>query len=100
MFQLLPSLRSNAANLSIRPAQSFFPEFDYSRRKFTLSDSGASAGFRPHLKQGVIFAEWFALANLVSFRTRPSLGCHLQEFDERSDILFVVVHDIPLRKGR
>jgi hypothetical protein len=54
------------ANLSIRPAQSFFPEFDYSRRKFTLSDSGASAGFRPHLKQGVIFAEWFALANLVS----------------------------------
>ena len=45
------------ANLSIRPAQSFFPEFDYSRRKFTPSDPGASAGFRPHLKQGVIFAE-------------------------------------------
>jgi hypothetical protein len=55
----LPSLRSNTAqNLSsIRPAQSFFPEFYYSKRKFTLSDPGASAGFWPHLKQGVVFAE-------------------------------------------
>ncbi len=44
-------------NLSIRPAHALFPEFDYSRRKFTPSDPGASAGFRPHLKQGVIFAE-------------------------------------------
>jgi hypothetical protein len=34
------------------------------------SDPGASAGFWPHLKQGVIFAEWFALENLVSFRTQ------------------------------
>ena len=85
------------ANLSIRPAQSLFPEFDYSRRKFTPSDSGASAGFRPHLKQGVIFTEQVALRNLVSFRTRPSLGCHFQELDERSDILVMGVHDKPLR---
>jgi hypothetical protein len=45
------------ANLSILSAQSLLPEFDYSGRKFTPSNSGASAGFRPHLKQGVIFAE-------------------------------------------
>ena len=85
------------ANLSIRPAQSFFPEFDYSRRKFAPSDPGASAGFRPHLKQGVIFTEQVALRNLVRFRTRPSLGCHFQELDERSDILVMGVHDKPLR---
>ena len=29
------------ANLSIRPAQSLFPEFYYSGRKFTPSDPGA-----------------------------------------------------------
>ena len=85
------------ANLSIRPAQSFFPEFDDSGRKFTPPDSGASAGFRPHLKQGVIFTEQVALRNLVRFRTRPSLGCHFQELDERSDILVMGVHDKPLR---
>ena len=83
------------ANISIRPAQSFFPEFDYSRRKFTHSNSGASAGFRPHFKQGVIFTEQVALRHLVSFRTRPSLGCHFQQLDERSDILFVGIHDNP-----
>jgi hypothetical protein len=91
--------RAAAQTFSIRPAQSFFPEFDYSRRKFTPSDAGASAGFRPHLKQGVIFTEQVALRNLVSFRPRPSLGCHFQELDERSDILFVGVHDNPLRNG-
>ena len=84
------------ANLSIRPAQSLFPEFDYSRRKFTHPDSGASAGFRPHLEQEVILAEQFALGNLVSFRMRPSLGCHFQELDERSDILFIGVHGDPI----
>ena len=82
---------------SIRPAQSLFPKFDYSRRKFAPSNSGASAGFRPHLKQGVIFAEQVALRNLVRFRTRPSLGCHFQQLDERSDILVMGVHDKPLR---
>ena len=61
------------------------------------SDAGASAGFRPHLKQGMIFAEQFALGQLVSFRTRPALGCHFQELDERSDILVVGVHGNPLR---
>ena len=85
-------LTATPRTLSIRPAQTLFPEFDYSRRKFTPSDSGASAGFRPHLKQGVIFAESFALGNLASFKTRPSLGCHFQELNERSDI-FVGVHD-------
>ena len=84
------------ANLSILPAQSLFPEFYYSGRKFTPSDSGASAGFRPHFKQGVVFTEQVALRNLVSFRTRPALGCHFQELDERGDILFVGVHDNPL----
>jgi hypothetical protein len=91
--------RAAAQTFSIRPAQSFFPEFDYSRRKFTPSDAGASAGFRPHLKQGVIFTEQVALGNLVSLRPRPSLGCHFQELDEGSDILFVGVHDNPLRNG-
>ena len=68
----LPRLRSAAAQtFSIRPAQSFFPEFDYFGRKFAPSDPGASAGFRPHLKQGVIFTEQVALRDLVSFRTRP-----------------------------
>ena len=84
---------------SIRTAQSLFPEFDYSRRKFSPPDSGASAGFRPHLEQEVICAELFALGNLVSFRMRPSLGCHFQELDKRSDILFVGVHDDPLCNG-
>jgi hypothetical protein len=83
------------ANLSILSAQSLLPEFDYSGRKFTPSNSGASAGFRPHLKQGVIFTEQVALRNLVSFRARPSLGCHFQELDERGDILFLGVHDNP-----
>ena len=87
------------ANLSIRAAQSLFPEFDDSRRKFTPSNSGASAGFRPHLKQGVIFTEQVALGNLVSFRPRPSLGCHFQELDERGDVLFVGVHDNPPSYG-
>ena len=73
-------------------AQSLFPEFDYFRRKFTASDPGASAGFRPHLKQETILAELFALRNLASFGMRPSLGCHFQELDERSDI-FIGVHD-------
>jgi hypothetical protein len=36
------------------------------------SNPGASAGLWPHLKQGVIFPEWFALGNLVSFRTQPN----------------------------
>ena len=45
------------ANLSIRAAQSLFPEFDDFRRKFTPSNSGASAGFRPHFKQRMIFAQ-------------------------------------------
>ena len=35
------------------------------------------------------------MRNLVRFRMRPSLGCHFQELDERSDILFVGVHDNP-----
>ena len=42
---------------SIRPAQSLFPEFDDFRREFTPSNSGASAGFRPHFKQRMIFAQ-------------------------------------------
>ena len=88
------------ANLSVCPAQSLFPKFDYSRRKFTPSDAGASAGFRPHLKQGVIFTEQVALRNLVSFRMRPSLGCHFQGLDERGDILFPGVHNNPLRSLR
>src|SRR5688500_18261062 len=74
------------ANRSIRPAQSLFPEFDHSRREFTPSDSGASAGFRPHLKQGMILAEYLALGKLVSVSRRPSLGCHFQQLDERNDI--------------
>jgi hypothetical protein len=45
------------ANHSIFPTQSLLPKLDYSGRKFTPSDSGAAAGFRPHLKQGVIFAQ-------------------------------------------
>ena len=73
-----------------------FPELDYSRRKFTPTNSGASTGFRPHLKQEVIFAKKFALANLASFRTRPSLGFYFQQFNERSDILLVAVHDVPV----
>ena len=30
---------------------------------------------------------------------RPSLGCHFQELDKRSDILFVGVHDDPICNG-
>jgi hypothetical protein len=47
----------DAAHALIWSAQSLFLQLDYSRRKFTPPDPGASAGFRPHLKQGVIFAE-------------------------------------------
>ena len=47
----------------------------------------------------MICAELFALGNLVNFRIRPSLGCHFQELDKRSDILFVGVHDDPLCNG-
>jgi len=82
------------ANLLIGPAQTLFPQLDDSRRKFTRADPSPSTGFRPHLKQEVIFAE-VALGNLISFRARPSLGCHVQELDERNDILVVAVHDIP-----
>ena len=82
---------------SVCPAQSLFPEFDYSGRIFTPSDAGAPAGFRPHFKQGVIFTEQVALRSLVSFRMRPSLGCHFQELNKRSHILFLGVHNNPLR---
>jgi hypothetical protein len=73
-----------------------FPELDYLRRKFTPTHSSASAGFRPHLKQGVVFADKFTLGSTVSLATRQSLACHSQELDERSNILLVGVHDIPL----
>ena len=93
----LPTFRSDAAPSFNSSRPILFPEFDYSGRKFTPSDAGASAGFRPHLKQEVVFAEQFALGNLVSFNTLRSLGGHFQEFDECSDILFVGVHDNPPR---
>ena len=37
-------------NWSVGPTHFFFPELDYSVRKFTRPDASASAGLRPHFK--------------------------------------------------
>ena len=52
-----PSAEATGGTPSIGQAQSLLPELDHSRGKFTFPDSGAATGFRPHLKQQVIFAK-------------------------------------------
>ena len=83
------------ANLSIRPAQSFFPEFDNSRRKFTPSDPGASAGFRPHKARSNLRAI-VRSGKPGQLQTAASARLHFQELDESRDILFGY-HGNPLR---
>src|SRR5215467_15652190 len=70
--------RSLKCRLSMNPAQALFPEFDHAGRKFTPSDACASAGFRPHFKQGLVLAEKLTLRYLVGFGMRPSLSRHFQ----------------------
>ena len=59
------------------------PKFDHSRRELTLASARAPAGLGPHIKQGLIAAEQFALRHLTGLRTRPLVGSHFQQLDQR-----------------
>ena len=63
---------------SMWPTSAHFllPASNYLARKFTRLNANASAGLRPHFKQGFIATEQFALRDLADFRTRPLVRCH------------------------
>lgn len=81
----------------MRRAHYLFPELDYATRELTLSDTRASASFRPHFKQRPVPTELVALRNLMSLRLRPPLGFHFQELYQRHNVFFLCIHDGPLQ---
>jgi hypothetical protein len=72
-------VRLTVGSICATSAHLKLPKFDHSRRELTLASTGAPAGLGPHIKQGLIAAEQFALRHLTGLRTWPLIVSHFQQ---------------------